>query len=86
MFGDIHFSLSSLHVSQRVEDKENRKNQEGLSIIDEPIWEAGALCPDTSARESSVFGGWRVGGGGAGSRQKFETKERGVFTASVSGV
>lgn len=39
MFGDIHFSFSSLHVSQRVEDKEDRENQEGLSMIDEPIWE-----------------------------------------------
>lgn len=86
MFGDIHFSLSSLHVSQGVEDNENRKNQEGLSVIDEPIWEAGASCPDTSAWESSIFAGWVGGGGGAGSRQKFETKERGVFMASVSGV
>lgn len=64
MFGDIHFSLASLQLSQPVEDGEKHKTQEGLSKMDEPIQD-GVLIP-----------------GGP----KFQTKERGVFAASVSGV
>lgn len=76
MFGDLHFSMSPLHVSQRVEDKEDREYQEGLSIIDVPITEGvqpggGASPPDASAQGSAVFGG-------AGRRKQAEVSNKGL--------